>query len=275
MEQQIRFCTTTDGVRIAYATVGSGPPLVYVCGWPQHLDLEWDMPFSRAFLEELAEGCTLIRYDMRGGGLSDRDVPEVSAEASALDLAAVADHLQLDRFDVVSFGLLAGPISMIYAAQHPERVSHLVLCAPYLDGAKIITPERRRALVDYARNFGFPFADVVSEPFLDRDEVSQVRRHQLAAAAPEMQAQLLEALFSANVEAIAPQVTSPALVIHSRQDPYIPFGLGREVALRLPNAEFQPFESASPAVWQQRTVVIPELRRFVGLQRDEPARKEA
>ena len=272
MEQDLRFCTTSDGVRIAYATVGSGPPLVYVCGWPQQLDLEWDTPFSRAFLEELAEGFTLVRYDMRGGGLSDRNVPEVSAEASAGDLAAVVDHLQLERFDVVSFGLLAGPIAMIYAAQHPERVSHLVLCAPFLDGSKIITPERRRALVEYARNFGFPFNDIVTEPFLSRDEISQVRHHQLAAAAPDMQARLLEALFSANVEAIAPQVTSPTLVVHARQDPYIPFDLGREVALRLPNADFLPFESATPAIWDQRTVVIPELRRFVGAEAEESAK---
>jgi pimeloyl-ACP methyl ester carboxylesterase len=264
MEQQIRFCTTNDGVRIAYATIGSGPPLVYVCGWPQHLDLEWDLPFARAFLEELADGFTLVRYDMRGGGLSDRDVESVSAEASALDLAAVVDQLQLERFALVSFGLLAGPIAMIYAAREPERVSHLVLCAPYLDGSKIITPERRKALVEYARNFGLPFNDIVSEPFLDREETAQVRRSQLAAAGPEMQAQLLEAMFSANVEAIAGDVTAPTLVIHSRHDPYVPFELGREVALRLLNAELQPFDSPSPALWQQRDVVLPELRRFVG-----------
>lgn len=266
MEQDLRFCTTTDGVGIAYATIGSGPPLVYVCGWPQSIDLELEIPNSRQFIEDLAEGFTLIRYDMRGGGLSERNVDTVSAETSALDLAAVVDHLQLDKFDVVSFGLLAGPIAMIYAAQHPDRVSHMMLCAPYLDGEKIITPERGRALVEYAKNFGFPFNDVVSEPFLTRDEVNEVRRHQSAAARPEMQAKLLQAMFSANVEAIVPQITSPTLVIHARQDPYIPFDLGREVALRLPNAEFLPFESTSPAVWQQRNVAIPELRRFVGLE---------
>jgi pimeloyl-ACP methyl ester carboxylesterase len=267
MEQDIRFCTTSDGVRIAYATIGEGPPLVYVCGWPQHLDLEWDMPSSRAFLEELAQGFTLIRYDMRGGGLSDRDVPEVSAQASALDLAAVVDHLHLDKFDVVSFGLLAGPIAMTYAAQHPERVGHLVLCAPYLDGDKLMPLERRKALIEYARNFGFPFADVVAEPFLNRDDITRLRRHQSAAAEPEMQARLLEALFSANVAAIAPQVTSPTLVIHARQDPYVPFDLGREVALRLPNAEFLPFESSTPAVWEQKSVILPEIRRFVSVDR--------
>jgi pimeloyl-ACP methyl ester carboxylesterase len=264
MEQQIRFCTTTDGVRIAYATIGAGPPLVYVCGWPQHLDLEWDAERSRAFIEELAEGFTLIRYDMRGGGLSDRDVDDISAEGSALDLAAVIDHLQLERVDLVSFGLLAGPVAMIYAARHPERVKRMVLCAPYLNGEKIITPERRNALVEYSRNFGFPFNDFTSGPFLDRDEIARMRRQQQATVDHGMQARLLEAMFAVNIEDLAPRVTAATLVIHSRQDPYVSFDLGRDVALRLPNAEFQPFESNTPAVWDQKSIVLPELRRFFG-----------
>ena len=271
MEQDIRFCTTTDGVRIAYATMGEGPPLVYVCGWPQGIDMEMEIPNSRAFLEDLAQGFRLIRYDMRGGGLSDRNVDSVTPENSALDLAAVVDSLALERFDLVSFGLLAGPIAMTYAAGHLDRVDHMVLCAPYLNGEKIIAPERAKALTEYARNFGFPFNDVVSEPFLTRDEVNEVRRVQSATAGPEVQAMLLEAMFSASVEAIAPQITTPTLVIHSRQDPYIPFELGREVALRLPNAEFITYDSSSPAVWQQRSVIMPELRRFVGAETGEHA----
>jgi len=266
MEQDIRFCTTTDGVRIAYATIGTGPPLVYVCGWPQSIDLEWDMPNSRAFIEDLALGVTLVRYDMRGGGLSDRDVESVSAEASSLDLAAVVDHLQLETFAAVSFGLLAGPIAMTYAAKHPERLSHLVLCAPYMNGERIIDPERARALTEYARNFGFPFNDFVSEPFLSREEINEQRRHQAATAGPATQAMLLEAMFSTNVEEIVAKVATPTLVMHARQDPYVPFALGREVALRLPNAEFITFDSTSPAVWQQKNVVLPELRRFIGIE---------
>jgi pimeloyl-ACP methyl ester carboxylesterase len=265
MEQEIRFCTTSDGVRIAYAILGSGPPLVYVCGWPQHLDLEMDSSFSQAFIEDLAEGVTLVRYDMRGGGLSDRNVEGITAEASALDLAAVVDHLRFEQVALVSFGLLAGPIAMTYAAEHPERVSRMVLCAPYLNGEKIISPERRHALVEYARNFGFPFASFTPEPFMDRDQITQTRRTQQASADNQTQAQLLEALFSANVEELVPRVSMPVLVMHAREDPYVPFTLGREAALRLPNAEFVPFESSTPALWQQRNVILPELRRFLGI----------
>ena len=70
MEQQIHFCTTSDRVRIAYATVGEGPPLVYVCGWPAHLAIEWEQPFVREFLEAFGQSFTLVRYDMRASGLS-------------------------------------------------------------------------------------------------------------------------------------------------------------------------------------------------------------
>ena len=107
MEQQIRFCTASDGVSIAYATVGDGPPLVYVTGWPTHLEMEWGKPFSRAFLEALAEGSTLFRYDMRGSGLSDQDVSDFSIESLTRDLEAVVDHQKLERFALASLGSLA------------------------------------------------------------------------------------------------------------------------------------------------------------------------
>ena len=109
MEQEIGFCTTSDGVSIAYATLGVGPPLVYVTGWPGHLGLEWDKPVAREFLEELAAGVTLIRYDMRGSGLSDRDVTEISLDAWVNDLRAVIQGLQLNRVSLLSLGQLAGP----------------------------------------------------------------------------------------------------------------------------------------------------------------------
>ena len=78
MEQELGFCTTSDGVSIAYATLGDGPPLVYATGWPGHLSSEWETRHSRALIEDLAQGVTLIRYDMRGSGLSDRDPGELA-----------------------------------------------------------------------------------------------------------------------------------------------------------------------------------------------------
>ena len=104
MDQQISFCTTSDGVSIAYATLGDGPPLVYATGWPGHLAVEWETPFSRQLLEALAGGFTLIRYDMRGSGLSDRKVGEITLELMLKDLAAVVDDLKLEQFALLSLG---------------------------------------------------------------------------------------------------------------------------------------------------------------------------
>jgi class 3 adenylate cyclase len=275
MEQQIRFCSASDGVRIAYATVGDGPPLVYVCGWPQHLELEWETPFSRSFLERLAEGFTLIRYDMRGGGLSDREVSDLSLESLTADLEAVVDHLSLDHFPLLSLGILAGPIAIRYAAEHPERVSQMILCSAFLRGGKITAPDRQRVLVDYAGTFGFPIADFADEPLLPREEEIEVRKIQREAVSPKTQAALLKTLFSANVEELANRVSAPTLVMHARRDPVIPFALGREVAARLPQATFAPHEAKSAAVWRQSDVIIPEIRRFLNVDVDEATKATA
>ena len=269
MEQQIRFCTASDGVRIAYAAVGEGPPLVYVCGWPQHLELEWETPFSRGFLEALADGFTLIRYDMRGGGLSDREVSDFSLESLTTDLEAVVDHLNLDRFPLLSLGILAGPIAIRYAAEHSERVSQMILCSAFLRGEKITAPDRQRVLVDYAGTFGFPIADFSDEPILPREEEIEVRKTQREAVSPKTQAALLKTLFSTKVEELADRVSAPTLVMHARTDPLIPFALGREVAARLQQATFAPYEARTAAVWRQSDVIIPEIRRFLHVKVDE------
>ena len=110
MEPQIHYTRTTDGVNIAYIATGEGPPLVYATGWPTQLDIAWATPFSRRFLEALGRGCTLIQYDMRGTGLSDRKVSEFSVEGLVSDLSAVVDDLGLGQFALLSLGVLAGPV---------------------------------------------------------------------------------------------------------------------------------------------------------------------
>ena len=266
MEQQIRFCTAADGVRIAYATIGDGPPLVYACGWPQHLELEWQTPFSRTFLEDLSRGFTLIRYDMRGGGLSDRDAADFSLESLVGDLEAVVDQLNLERFPLLSLGLLAGPTAISYAARHPERVSHMILCSAFVRGGGITTPDRQRALIDFTAAFGFPIGDFGDDPVLTREEEMAVRRQGKAAASAEIQAELLRTLFSADVEDTAERVSAPVLVMHARRDPLIPFELGREVAARLRHATFLPYESRGAGVWRHADPIIPEIRRFLGVE---------
>jgi class 3 adenylate cyclase/alpha-beta hydrolase superfamily lysophospholipase len=265
MEQQIRFCTTSDGVRIAYATVGEGPPLVYACGWPGHLELEWERPFVRDFLETLAAGSTLIRYDMRGSGLSDRDAADLTLAGLTRDMEAVVDHLALERFALLGLGVLAGPVAISYAAAQPERVAQLILYSAYVRGDKLATPKIQQTIVDVAGTFGFPQFDVVDHPDVDIEQQRYIRELDKIAASPGTQAALLKMMFSVDVSDLLDHLTMPALIMHGRGDPLIRFELGRELAARLPQAKFVPFEGGPGPIWVHRNVLIPEIRRFLGV----------
>src|SRR5215470_12641700 len=130
MRQEIRFCRTSDGVRIAYATTGSGPPLVKVSNWLSHLEFDWNSPVWRHEWTELSRDRTLIRYDVRGCGLSDWEVSDLSFDAWVRDLETVVDELELERFPLLGISQ-GGPIAIAYAARHPERVSRLILYGSY------------------------------------------------------------------------------------------------------------------------------------------------
>ena len=122
--QQIRFCTSRDGTRIAYASCGTGEPLIWAAHWVGHLQLSWDNQVWRPWLAMLMHRHTLIRYDARGCGLSDRDVADLSLGRHIEDLEAVAAAVGLDRFSL--FGVAGGgAIAISYAARHPEHVKDL------------------------------------------------------------------------------------------------------------------------------------------------------
>jgi class 3 adenylate cyclase len=97
MTQEIKYCRASDGVRLAYATVGQGPPLVKSANWLNHLEYDWESPIWHHLLEGLARNHTLVRYDARGNGLSDWDVDELSLEAWVSDLETVVDTIGIDR----------------------------------------------------------------------------------------------------------------------------------------------------------------------------------
>ena len=134
-EQQIRFCTSSDGVNLAYATVGSGPPLVKAANWLNHLDYDWISPVWNHWINELSRDHSLVRYDERGCGLSDWNAEEFSLEAWVRDLEAVVDAAKLERFPLLGISQ-GGPIAITYAARHPEKVSHLILYGSYAAGLK-------------------------------------------------------------------------------------------------------------------------------------------
>ena len=131
MEPRIQYARTSDGVSIAFWTLGDGGPFVHMPWFrSSHIQVEWEIAEYRQWYEELCRNKQLVRYDGRGIGMSDRDVSDFSLDALVADLAAVVDRLELDRFAL--FGLLhTGPVAIAYAARHPGRVSHLILWCTY------------------------------------------------------------------------------------------------------------------------------------------------
>lgn len=133
LKQEIRYCSAPDGVRLAYAKVGSGPPLVRSAHWMGHLEYDWELPIFRHSLLELAKSFTLVRYDARGNGLSDWDVGEISFGAWVSDMETVVDAAGLDRFPLLGYSQGCA-VSVAYAAKHPDRVSHLILYGGFASG---------------------------------------------------------------------------------------------------------------------------------------------
>ena len=132
-EQQIKFCSASDGTTIAYAVIGDGPPLVKAPNWMNHLEYDWESPVWRHMLRDISRDHTLIRFDQRGNGLSDWRVPEITFESMVSDLAMVVEAAGLERFAL--FGISQGCLfSIAYAVRDPARVSHLVLYAGFAMG---------------------------------------------------------------------------------------------------------------------------------------------
>lgn len=239
----IRFVTTNDGVRIAYSTHGAGPALVFVRGWISHLELHWEDPAYRAYFEALARHFLVVRYDARGNGLSQREVPEVGLADLALDLEAVIEELDLS--DLVLYGAtFGGPIAVSYAVAHPERVAKLILEGTYARGQEITTPERQAAIIEGMRispEAGFLLLSHYSHP---EPQQSSYRRPERGPEliSPEMAAQLYTLAYQVDVTDLLPNIQAPTLVLHRRRSWAIPYNLGVDVASRIPGAHFVALE---------------------------------
>jgi class 3 adenylate cyclase/pimeloyl-ACP methyl ester carboxylesterase len=248
MEQHIRFCTSSDGTRIAYATVGQGPPLVRGLGWLTHLEYEWENPLWRTFIDGMSRQNLFVRYDGRGMGLSDRQVSDYSLEAQLRDLEAVVDALGLERFTLYAISQ-GGPTAITYAVRHPERVSHLILYGSFARfGWYLDTEEgRQRAeamftLLRHGWGSDLPahrqFFTSLFMPDADIDAIRAFNELQRVSASGDNIVDLMTAMLDIDVRPLLPQVTVPTLVIHRRGDAAVPFELGRELATGIPGARF-------------------------------------
>ncbi len=245
MEQQIRFCTTSDGVRIAYAVAGQGPPLVMVLGWVSHLEWQWEDPFFRSWFEPYAQRFLFVRYDKRGTGLSDRGVRDFSVEARLRDLEAVIDHVKLPRFALwgASEG---GAVAIAFAARNPRRVSRLVLYGTHASGLARGREEATKAVVDLVRaewGLGSRTMATIFNPQATTDDVQRFMKLQQVGATREDAADMAQANLEVDVSDLLPLIECPTLVVHATGDLAVPFELGREIASGIPDARFVPIES--------------------------------
>lgn len=245
-QQRIHFARASDGVSVAYATSGQGAPLLALGGWVSHLEMDLENPGGREFIEGLGDHGKrrLIRMDMRGSGLSDHDVEDISIHARALDIEAVVDALGLDRVAIFAQSM-NGPPAMIYAANHPEKVSHLILYATFADqGHGGRREPLGKALVDLIRAEWRIGAKAIGEfvyPHADKETAEVLSRYEMAASSGEVAAEILEeALFHTDVRDYLPKLTMPTLVLHRRGDQAFPVGCGRDLASQLPHAHFVP-----------------------------------
>jgi len=247
IEQVVRYCRTGDSVRLAYAVTGTGPPLVKAGNWLSHLEYDWANPVWSHFFRRLSQRRTLIRYDARGNGMSDWEVPRLSFDAWVDDLAAVVDAAGIERFPLL--GISQGcAVCVAYAARHPERVSHLVLYGGRALGAKwrsLQEREQREAMTTLVRTgWGMDnpaFRQMFTALFIpdaDADVMQSFNELQRNTASPEYAARFLEVTAGLDVTALLGEVRAPTLVLHTRGDAINPLAAGRQLADGIRGARF-------------------------------------
>jgi len=254
MNPQIRFCKSSDGTRLAWAVTGEGPPLIKAPHWLTHLEYEWRSPIWRPWIEALSRRNTLVRMDVRGCGLSDWDVSELSLEAYVRDLEAVVDASGFERFALLGHSQGAA-FSVEYAARHPERVSHLVLLGGYARGwmKRDLPPERIEELnaaiklieVGWGRDDP-SYRQMFSSQFIPGATLEQLRslsELQRISASPETAARLIRSYIEIDVAASAARVRCPTLVMHARGEVRVPLSEGRTLASLIPGARLVVLES--------------------------------
>jgi len=276
LTQEIKYCRAPDGVRLAYATAGSGPPLVKAANFLNHLEYDWESPIWRHLVRGLAKDNTLIRYDARGNGLSDWDVDELSLDAWVRDLEAVVGATGVDKFPLL--GISQGcAISVAYAVRHPDSVSHLILYGGYAVGAKKRTPEQkqqREAMTTLVRlGWGADnpaFRQMFTGQFIPgatQEQMDWFNELQRRTTSPECAARYFDIIGDFDVRDLLPRVTTPTLVIHTRGDIVNPIEGGRALAAGIPGARFVALQGQNHMFLEHEPAAqrfFEEIKLFLG-----------
>jgi pimeloyl-ACP methyl ester carboxylesterase/DNA-binding winged helix-turn-helix (wHTH) protein len=283
--QDIRFSVTEDGVRLAWASIGEGPPLVKASNWLTHLAFEWGSPIWQHWWTELSKHHRVIRYDERGNGMSQRDVPDVSFDTWVHDLETVVDAAGLDRFSLLGISR-GGAIAIAYAVKHPERVSKLVLYGAFPAGIyRFGSPEEleaRRALISLTRlGWGFhqpAFCRLFTNRFMPN--ATPVHENwfddlQRMSTSAENAARLMEVDSDIDVRGLLRRLQVPTLVVHCDRDQVVSPEHGRQLAAEIPRARYVSLPSANHLLLAEEPaweIFLREFSAFMGWQEEGAAR---
>ena len=269
LRQEVQFCTASDGVRIAHAAVGNGPPLVKTANWLNHLEYDWQGPIWSHLLRALAARYRLVRYDERGNGLSDWDVGDISLDAFVSDLETVVDAIGLKKFPLL--GISQGcAVSIAYAVRHPERVTRLVLYGGYARGRRKRGQQseiaQADALVTLIREGWGQENPAYRQIFTSRfipgatpEQAQWFNELQRITTTPENAARIRSALDDIDVEGLLPSVRAPTLVLHCRNDAVQPFEEGRRVAAGIAGSRFVALDGGNHLILEHE----PSWARFL------------
>jgi class 3 adenylate cyclase/pimeloyl-ACP methyl ester carboxylesterase len=276
-EQEIQFCTTPDRIQLAYARTGSGPPLVKTGNWMTHLEFDFESPIWRGLYRELSRDRSLIRYDARGNGLSDREVEEVSHEMFVSDLETVVNAAGLERFALL--GISQGcAVSIDYAVRHPERVSHLILFGGYPIGWRkrahsAAEREQGDAMLTLMR-LGWgqenpAFRQLFTSQFIPggtKEQADWFNELQRISTSPSDAVRNSLANGDTDVSGLLARISVPTLVMHARDDARVPFDQGRRLAAGIPGARFVPLASRNHLILEDEPAFprfLQEIRSFL------------
>src|SRR4029079_8214469 len=276
----IRFCRGDDGLRLAYAIHGSGPPLVVVSCWLSHLQHDWQSPVWRHFLDQLGEIAAVVRYDERGFGMSDWAVDDFSLEARVRDLETVLAATGLKRFALL--GMSGGSaVAMAYAIAHPERVSRLILYGTVCGEPVTWSPdewaeeETYRSMIrvgwakedaDFRRVFTTRFIpDATEQQMRWFDDLQRMSTSPANAVASRIARQQVD------IHTELHRITAPTIVLQAVGDRSTTFDNAVTVSSLIPDARLVSLESrnhillADEPAW---SVFIGEVKAFLEPERD-------
>lgn len=278
--QRMHFCTAHDGARLAYARLGEGPPFVKAANWLNHLEIDWEGPVWRHWLELLSRDRCSIRYDARGNGLSDGAPPSITFEDFVADLGSVFDAASVERAPVIGISQGAA-VAAAYAVRNPERVSALILVGGCARGWRVkrhpaLTRGFEALMVLMRQGWGgqnAAFRQIFTTAFFPDappETTEWFNELQRRTATAENAVRILSALGDVDVTAELPLVQVPTLVLHSRSDAVVPLKDGIELATRIPGARFVPLESknhllvAGEPAWERFEREVEEFLREIG-----------